>query len=202
MNKVILSGHLTKDVEVRARQDGKTYGKFTLAVNKGFGKQQNGNEPTADFFTCFMNNAEKIAPYLLKGTKIMVEGSVHVKSDKDQNGNWNTQVSVTVQTLEFCGTKASNGQPSATGAPVNVAPQTPAPAPMAPNYPPQAQYPPQPPVQQAPAPQAPPAPAYVPQAQPAPAPVSAPPVAPAPQAPAPAQYQAPPAGIADEDIPF
>ena len=186
MNKVILSGHLTKDVEVRARQDGKTYGKFTLAVNKGFGKQQNGNEPTADFFTCFMNNAEKIAPYLLKGTKIMVEGSVHVKSEKDQNGNWNTQVSVTVQNLEFCGTKASNGQPSATGAPVNVAPQTPAPAPV-PNYPPQTQYTPQTTVQQAPAPQV------------TPAPVSAPPVA---QAPAPAQYQAPPAEFADEDIPF
>lgn len=190
MNRLNITGRLTKDIEIRTRQDGKTFGMFTVAVNRGFGKQQQNNEPTADFFTCFMNNVEKVAPYLLKGTQVGIDGSIHINTKKDQNGNYNTQVSVSVQQLELLGSKNSNGQPSATGAPVSVAPQTHVPTPQAPSAP-------------AYVPQA-PAPTYMPQT-PAPAPVSAPPVPPvaqAPQAPAPAQYQAPPAGLADEDIPF
>ena len=196
MNRLDIIGRLVKDVEVRTRQDGKTYGMLTVAVNRGFGKSQNGEKPEADFFTCFMNNVEKVAPYLLKGTQVGVSGSIHIQNTKNQDGTYRTSVHVSVQQLELLGTKASNSQPSATGTPVSVAPQAPAPAP-------QAYAPPQPQAQQtyapaqqayAPAPQAQaPAPAPVPQAQ-APAPAYAP------------QTQGvgnvPPFEIRDEEIPF
>ena len=192
MNRLDIIGRLTKDVEVRTRQDGKTYGMLTVAVNRGFGKEKN----EADFFTCFMNNVENVAPYLIKGTLVGVSGSIHIQNSKNQDGTYRTSVSVTVQQLELLGSKASNGQPSATGTPVSVAPQTPAPqTPYAPPQPQAPAYTPQAPAPQAyaPAPQA-PAPAPVAPPQPAPAPTYAP------------QAQAPQGnfggGIADEEIPF
>ena len=48
MNKVILSGNLTKDVEVRYTQSGKAVVKVGLAVTRNF-KNSEGNRD-ADFF--------------------------------------------------------------------------------------------------------------------------------------------------------
>ena len=81
MNKVILSGNLTKEVEVRYTQNGKAVVKVGLAVTRNF-KNAEGNRD-ADFFNlvAWDKTAEFFGNYLSKGTKILVEGRI-------QNNNY------------------------------------------------------------------------------------------------------------------
>lgn len=78
MNKVILSGNLTKDIEV-TNKNNINIGKFTLAVPKPF-KNANG-EYESDFINCVVFNAhDYIKNNLKKGTRILLEGSIQTKS--------------------------------------------------------------------------------------------------------------------------
>lgn len=71
MNKVILLGRLTKEVELIISKSGKSIGKFTLAIN-------NGKDKPADFIevTVFGKTAENMVNYTKKGDMISVEGSI------------------------------------------------------------------------------------------------------------------------------
>ena len=53
MNKVILMGRLVKDPEIRYTQSGKNVATFTLAVDRGLGKDAPDNAPKADFIPIF-----------------------------------------------------------------------------------------------------------------------------------------------------
>ena len=87
MNKVILNGRLTKEVEFRATPDGTSISSFTIAVNRKY-KDQNGNYPT-DFINCkaFRNTAEFINKYFHKGDRINIEGEIRTGSYDDKDGN-------------------------------------------------------------------------------------------------------------------
>lgn len=78
MNKVILSGNLTKDIEV-IKKENICLGKFTLAVSRQY-KNSNG-EYESDFFNCVIFNAnDYIKDNLKKGTKILLDGIIQTKS--------------------------------------------------------------------------------------------------------------------------
>ena len=87
MNKAVLSGRLTKDVEFRTTPDGTTISSFTVAVSRKY-KDQNGNYPT-DFINCkaFRNTAEFINKYFHKGDRINIEGEIRTGSYEDKDGN-------------------------------------------------------------------------------------------------------------------
>ena len=51
MNKVLLTGNLARDPEVRYTQSGKAVASFSLAVNRRFGKSNDGQQPSADFIS-------------------------------------------------------------------------------------------------------------------------------------------------------
>ena len=51
MNKVLLTGNLARDPEVRYTQSGKAVASFSLAVNRRFGKANDGQQPSADFIS-------------------------------------------------------------------------------------------------------------------------------------------------------
>ena len=75
MNKVILTGRLTRDPEVRYSQGEKSIAiaRYTLAVDRKFKKE---GEQSADFISCVAmgKNGEFAEKYLKQGTKIVVEG--------------------------------------------------------------------------------------------------------------------------------
>lgn len=78
MNKVILSGNLTKDIEVIEKND-ISLGKLTLAVSRPY-KNANG-EYGSDFFNCVIFNAnDYIKDNLKKGTKVLLDGMIQTKS--------------------------------------------------------------------------------------------------------------------------
>lgn len=82
MNQVALVGNLTRDVELRKTQSGKSVVSFTIAVQKKFNREE------ADFVNCvaWEHTADFIAKYLGKGSKVSVEGSVQSRSYEDSNG--------------------------------------------------------------------------------------------------------------------
>lgn len=72
MNRVFLSGNLTRDVEVRYTQSGKAYARAAIAVNRPFSKD------VVDFINLLAwdKTAEFMGKWLAKGSRILVEGRI------------------------------------------------------------------------------------------------------------------------------
>ena len=71
MNKVILLGRLTKDIELKETVSGKSYARVGLAVDRPFSKNKE-----VDFFNlvAWDKTAEMMSRYFEKGKRILVEG--------------------------------------------------------------------------------------------------------------------------------
>ena len=85
LNKVILGGRLTADVELKNTPNGVPVCQFSIAVNR---KKSKDGEQTADFINCvaWRNTAEFISRYFKKGSSICVVGAIQTRSWQDQNG--------------------------------------------------------------------------------------------------------------------
>ena len=84
LNKVILAGRLTSDVELKQTTTGVSVCSFTLAINRKF--SANGQQQT-DFIQCqaWRSTAEFIARYFKKGSALCISGSIQVRSWTDNN---------------------------------------------------------------------------------------------------------------------
>lgn len=82
LNKVILAGRLTSDVELKQTPSGVSVCSFTLAINRKY--QANGQQQT-DFINCvaWRNTAEFISKYFKKGSALCISGSIEVRSWTD-----------------------------------------------------------------------------------------------------------------------
>lgn len=112
MNKVLLSGRLTKDAEIRNADSDKKVARCTLAVNRDFKKE--GDGPNADFIglVAFKNQANFLEKYGKKGTKFIVTGHIQTGSyEKDGSKIYTTDV--IVENLEFAEGKNSGESTSA-----------------------------------------------------------------------------------------
>lgn len=106
MNKVILIGRLTKDVELRYTQTNNTaVASFSLAVNRKFVKP--GEERQADFFNIIALNklAENISKYLFKGNQVAISGRLETRSWDDPNGQKHYVTEVIAEEIDFIGSK-------------------------------------------------------------------------------------------------
>lgn len=197
INRVVVSGNLTRDPELRVTPGGTQVLGFGVAVNDRRRNQQTGEwEDYPNFIDCTMfgNRAEALSRILRKGMKVAIEGKLRYSSWEDKNGGGRRSKVEIIPDEVVLMSQNPNGQQ----APQQYAPQ---------GY--QQQYAPQQAPQTAPQ-------AYVPQPAPQqPAPLwsaqqayqQAPQAAPqrpqqAPQAapqPAPAKQQL---DVYDEDIPF
>lgn len=105
MNKVILMGRLTRDVEVK---DGDTkVGRYSLAVDRRFTK-----EKETDFINCvcFGKAAEFAEKYLKKGTKVVVTGRIQTGSYTNKDGQKIYTTDVIVEDQEFAESKNNSEQ--------------------------------------------------------------------------------------------
>ena len=118
MNTVILTGRITKDLELKYTNNGKSYCRFTLAVDRGMSKEKRQQaeaqgQVTADFINCVAwgTTAETLNRYTAKGKKILVYGSIETGSYTAQDGSkrYTTDVLVNrAEILEFA--NSSNNQ--------------------------------------------------------------------------------------------
>ena len=108
MNKVILMGRLTRDVEMLRAKNytaGLSRAKFTIAVNRRFAKE--GQQQT-DFINCvaWRQTGEFITKYFGKGSMIAVVGSLQMNKWVDNSGVTHTTYEVVVNEAYFTGSKA------------------------------------------------------------------------------------------------
>ena len=139
INKVIISGNLTRDPELRETPSGFQIMSFGMAVNDRRKNNQTQEwEDYANFVECTMfgNRAAGTFPYLHKGNKVAVEGKLRWSQwvDKDTGKN-RSKLEVVVDELEFMTARgdgqAAGGQPQGGRRAQAAAPQqgyTPAPA--------------------------------------------------------------------------
>ena len=96
MNKVILCGNLTKDMDVKiikgkTKKSGDTIvGRFTLAVNEGYGDNK---KATFIPITIFNKTVENLEEFLIKGTKVNVVGRLDINNVETEEG-YKTYISV------------------------------------------------------------------------------------------------------------
>ena len=111
MNKVILSGNLTRDPEVRYTQSGMAYARMGIAVNRPYSSKNTEGQATVDFFNMisWSKTAEFCGRYLKKGSSVIVEGRIENNNYEDKNGVKHNDVSIHVDNIEFAGTKRSGG---------------------------------------------------------------------------------------------
>ena len=104
MNKVFLSGNLTRDVEVRYSQNGKAFAKLGIAVNRPYSK-----EKVVDFFnlTAFNKTAEFCGRYMTKGTRVLVEGTIQTSNYENKDGTKVYGVDILIDNIEFADSKRS-----------------------------------------------------------------------------------------------
>lgn len=120
MNNVILTGRITKEIEISFTSSGKTFARFTLAVDKGLSKEKRQQaeakgQATADFINCVAwgKTAETLQKYTAKGKKILVYGSIETGSYTAQDGSkrYTTDVLVNrAEILEFVDNNNFNNQ--------------------------------------------------------------------------------------------
>ncbi len=114
MNKVILMGRLTKDIEMRQTPNGVSLARFSIAVTRRF-KNSNG-EYDADFINCvaWRQTGEFIARYFQKGSMIAVVGSIQSRSWDGNDGKKQYATEVIVDEAYFTGSKSENSTGSNT----------------------------------------------------------------------------------------
>lgn len=112
LNKVILIGNLTRDVELRYTQGGSAIANLGLATNRRWKDKNSGEnkeEVTFVDITVFGRSAETANQYLKKGSKVLIEGRLKFDQWTDQSGQKKSKLSVTAETLQFLDSKEQSG---------------------------------------------------------------------------------------------
>lgn len=112
MNKIILRGRLTKDVEIKQTTTGKSIANFSLAVNRKFKNQQ--GEYETDFFNIQIwgKLGELCSQYLSKGKDVLVVGEMQFEKYTDKDGNNRQYPRVDASEVEFLTPKQGNSSNS------------------------------------------------------------------------------------------
>ena len=119
INKVIVTGNLTRDAELRTTPGGTTLANFGIAVNdRRHNAQTDQWEDYANFFDCtlFGRRAESLTQYLTKGIKVAIEGRLHYSSWEDKNtGQRRSRVDITVTDIELLTPRNNNNNNGSNG---------------------------------------------------------------------------------------
>lgn len=108
MNNTVLIGRLTKEADLRFTSNGTATASFTLAVDRAF-KNSSGEKET-DFINCVVwrKQAEALANYTKKGSKLAVRGRIQTRSYDNQQGQRVFVTEVVVEEFTFLDSKKDN----------------------------------------------------------------------------------------------
>ncbi len=121
MNKIILIGRLTKDVELRYTQVTNTaVASFTLAVDRKFTKSD--NEKQTDFFNVIAWNklAENISKYLSKGKQVAISGRLETRSWNDEAGQKHNTIEIIAEEASFIDSKSKKNNEAILSSPIPI----------------------------------------------------------------------------------
>lgn len=105
MNNVTLVGNMTKDADLKFTSNGSAVASFTLAVSRAF-KNANGEKET-DFINCVVwrKQAEVLAEYTRKGSKIAIRGRMQTRNYDNKEGVKVYVTEVVVEEFTFLDSK-------------------------------------------------------------------------------------------------
>ena len=108
LNKVILIGRTTRDVDFRRTSSGTPVATFTLALDNRFVLKD--GKPTTDFINCVAWNrtAETMDKYVKKGALIAVEGRIQTRNYENKDGNRVYVTEIVCENMRMLETKSSN----------------------------------------------------------------------------------------------
>lgn len=100
MQKFIATGNLTRNLELRYTKDNKPVIETVLAIRRGFTDE-------TDFITIQVWNkqAENLAKYCSKGSRILIEGEIRITSYKNKEDKTIYKTYVLVNSIEFLDSK-------------------------------------------------------------------------------------------------
>lgn len=102
MNKIIVSGRLTKDGETRTTESGKSVYSGSVAVNRKF-KKEDGTYDTDFFNFVYWNVSDKFNQFLKKGRAVIIEGNLQNRSYDDKEGNKKHITEIIAERVELIG---------------------------------------------------------------------------------------------------
>jgi single-strand DNA-binding protein len=110
LNRVILQGRLTAEVELRQTPSGVNVASFTVAVDRDFKNKESGEKET-DFINCvaWRNTGEFVSRYFTKGSLAVVEGRLQMRKYTDRDGNKRIAAEVVADNVYFGGSKKDSG---------------------------------------------------------------------------------------------
>lgn len=125
LNKVVLAGRVTADIELKQTPSGVSVASFSIAVNRRYVSKGSDTQaqPQADFInvTAWRTTAEFISKYFHKGSAICITGSIQTRKWQDQQGNNRYSTEVVADEAMFVESKSDASQgsysPEAFGAP-------------------------------------------------------------------------------------
>lgn len=109
LNRVILMGRITRELELKQTANGTAVLSFNIAVDRSYTKQ--GEEKQTDFITCvaWRKTAEFIGRYFGKGRMIAIEGQLRSRTYDDKNGTKHYVTEVYVDNVSFTGEPKQDG---------------------------------------------------------------------------------------------
>jgi single-strand DNA-binding protein len=137
LNKVLLMGNLTRDVDMRYTPSGMAVAQIGLAVNRKFRDTKTNEmreEVTFVDIDVFGKQAETANQYLSKGRSVFIEGRLKLDQwDDKQTGQKRSKMKVVAERIQFVGPPPSGqqGGQAPRGAPARQARPAPAHAPAA-----------------------------------------------------------------------
>lgn len=110
LNKIIIMGRLTKDVELRKTGNGTSVASFTIACERDFG--ENGQKET-DFIevVAWKHTADFVSKYFSKGRMAVVSGRLQIRSWNDKDGNKRRTAEIVADNVYFGDSKSENSAP-------------------------------------------------------------------------------------------
>lgn len=107
LNRIIIHGRITQDIELKTTQSGVSVCNFNVAVDRQYSQ---GDDKITDFFTvvCWRGLAELVAKHFRKGKEIVVSGSMQSRKWVDDSGNNRYSWEILADSVDFCGSKSND----------------------------------------------------------------------------------------------
>jgi single-strand DNA-binding protein len=113
LNQVTLMGNLTRDPELRQTPNGQNVTSFSLALNRAYKDSSGEWQEVTDYIDCVCWGplAERVAQYLSKGRRALVQGRLQSRS-WEQDGAKRSKVEVLANDVTFLDSRGSGGDNS------------------------------------------------------------------------------------------
>lgn len=118
MKRLSVIGNITQDAEVKDAGARKAIN-FSIAHNEKYKNQQGEKAEKTTYFNCVIWREEnvKVAEFLTKGTKVLIEGNPEVEVYKDKNGDYKGGIKIIVSEVEFLSSLKQQNQETQRTAP-------------------------------------------------------------------------------------